>query len=111
MVLPSTVTKLKWSVFLLLLLVNISVLVIWIPARLQISEKWIHVNDIWDRAEKVIFGLVDLSLNLLFVYLVRYHLVKNGLSKYIPLYRFNLAIMCFSLSLDVSPFLFKSLEV
>lgn len=102
MVVPAMATRLKWGVFLLLLIVNISVLIIWIPARLQISAQWIHLNEVWDRCEKVIFGLIDLGLNLTFVYLVRFHLTKNGLSKYIPLYRFNLVLASLSLSLDVS---------
>ncbi|GJN69810.1 hypothetical protein PLICBS_003862 [Purpureocillium lilacinum] len=93
--------RLKWGVFLLLLLVNISVLVIWIPARLQISARWIHINEIWDRCEKVIFLLVDFSLNMRFVFLVRSSLVNYGLTKYKRLYQFNLVMVAFSMSLDV----------
>ncbi|KAI5460416.1 hypothetical protein BGZ63DRAFT_424924 [Mariannaea sp. PMI_226] len=94
-------TRLKWAVFGLLLLVNISVLVIWIPAQLQISSYWVRINDVWDRCEKVIFCLVDLSLNLRFVYLVRTRLISHGLSKYTPLFHFNCVMIGFSISLDI----------
>ncbi|KAM6488327.1 hypothetical protein HDV62DRAFT_347535 [Trichoderma sp. SZMC 28011] len=102
MAVPGAARSLKWGVFLLLLLVNISVMVIWTPAHLQLSPRWIHINDIWDRVEKVIFLLIDLSLNVRFMYLVRSRLIKSGLSKYIPLYRLNLVLVCFSMCLDVS---------
>lgn len=102
MAVPGAARSLKWSVFLLLLLVNISVMVIWTPAHLQLSPRWIHINDIWDRVEKVIFCIIDLSLNVRFMYLVRSRLIKSGLSKYIPLYRLNLVLVCFSMCLDVS---------
>lgn len=102
MAVPGAARSLKWGVFLLLLLVNISVMVIWTPAHLQLSPHWIHINDIWDRVEKVIFCIIDLSLNVRFMYLVRSRLIKCGLSKYIPLYRLNLVLVCFSMCLDVS---------
>ncbi|POS80365.1 hypothetical protein DHEL01_v201256 [Diaporthe helianthi] len=95
------VIRLKWGVALLLGLVNISVFIVWMPARLQISPAWIRFNEIWDRVEKGIFALIDLALNLYFIYLVRSELVAHGLTKYVPLYKFNLVMICFSLSLDV----------
>ncbi|RYP89450.1 hypothetical protein DL769_000001 [Monosporascus sp. CRB-8-3] len=82
-------------------LINISVYCIWIPARLQISPTYIHVNEIWDRVEKVIFCLIDASLNLYFIYLVRSRLIAGGLDKYTSLYRFNLVMIAVSMSLDV----------
>ncbi|UKZ77002.1 hypothetical protein TrVFT333_004718 [Trichoderma virens FT-333] len=100
--LPGAARSLKWGVFLVLLLVNISVMVIWTPAHLQLSPRWVHINEIWDRAEKVIFLIIDLSLNIRFMYLVRSRLIKSGLSKYVPLYRLNLVLVCFSMCLDVS---------
>ncbi|RKL08700.1 hypothetical protein BFJ68_g9494 [Fusarium oxysporum] len=97
-----SVTRLKWGVFLLLLLVNISVLIIWIPAQLQISPRWILINEIWDRCEKGIFAIVDLSLNLRFIFLVRSRLISYGLEKYVPLFRFNCVMICISISLDIA---------
>ncbi|KAG8167819.1 hypothetical protein KVR01_003508 [Diaporthe batatas] len=95
------VVRLKWAVALILGLVNISVFIVWMPARLQISPAWIHFNEIWDRVEKGIFALIDLGLNLYFIYLVRSELVAHGLTKYTALYKFNLVMIVFSLSLDV----------
>ncbi|CRK18261.1 hypothetical protein BN1723_006753 [Verticillium longisporum] len=94
-------TRLKWGVFLVLLAINISVFCVWIPARLQISEGIIHANNIWDRIEKGIFLIIDLGLNLTFIYLVRSRLIASGLTKYTVLFRFNLAMICISMSLDI----------
>lgn len=96
------VRNLKWIVAAVLGAINISVFCIWIPARLQISEKIIFVNEIWDRIEKVIFLLVDSGLSLYFIYLVRAKLLANGLTKYMVLFKFTLVMVAFSLSLDVS---------
>ncbi|PTD10922.1 hypothetical protein FCULG_00011243 [Fusarium culmorum] len=101
MVSKARATRLKWIVFVIILLVNISVFVIWMPARLQINDRWIRLNSIWDRCEKVIFAVVDGVLNGYFIYLVRSRLIENGLTKYIPLYRMNLGLIVLSLSLDI----------
>lgn len=95
-------TKIRWTVAFILGLVNISVFCIWLPARLQISETYIHVNNIWDRIEKGIFLIVDASLNFYFIYLVRVKLIANGLQKYMPLFKFNIFMVAVSISLDVS---------
>lgn len=83
--------------------INISVFIIWMPARLQISSHWIYLNDIWDRVEKGIFLLIDLGLNLYFIYIVRSELIGHGLKKYWNLYWFNVGMIFVSISLDVSP--------
>ncbi|KAJ2984749.1 hypothetical protein NUW58_g5897 [Xylaria curta] len=95
------VNRLKWTVAGVLLLVNFGVYIIWIPAHLQISPIWIQTNEIWDRVEKVIFALVDLSLSAYFAYLVRSSLIANGLLKYNRLFHFNVVMIFFSLSLDI----------
>ncbi|KAL7770795.1 hypothetical protein CFE70_000734 [Pyrenophora teres f. teres 0-1] len=74
---------------------------IWIPARLQISDRWIYVNSIWDRTEKVLFLLLDGYLNYYFIRVVNADLVRNGLTKYNRLVRFNKRMIVVSLSLDV----------
>lgn len=102
MVVRAHATRLKWTVFLIILVINISVFIIWIPARLQINQTWISINNVWDRIEKAIFCLVDLGLNLYFVRLIRTRLVNNGLKKYIPLYKMNLVLVSISMTLDVS---------
>lgn len=101
MPIPAQATRLKWGVFGILLAVNISVFCVWIPARLQINETYIHINEIWDRIEKGIFLLVDAGLNLTFIYLVKSRLIASGLTKYTALFRFNLAMIAVSMSLDV----------
>jgi hypothetical protein len=97
-----TATKLTWIVFLILLILNFSVFIVWIPARLQISSEWIRLNTYWDRTQKGLFLLIDVALNYYFVYLVKARLIADVLDKYIPLFRFNLAMMGLSVSLDVS---------
>lgn len=63
--------RLKFYVALLITAINISVYCIWVPARLQISERYIHINEFWDRTEKVIYLLVDAALNLYFIIIVK----------------------------------------
>ncbi|KAH7112001.1 hypothetical protein EDB81DRAFT_873667 [Dactylonectria macrodidyma] len=95
------VWRIKYGVAAFITAINISVYCIWIPARLQISEKYILINEVWDRCEKVIYLLVDACLNFLFIRIVRSNLVELGLSKYDNLVRFNMFIIVFSLSMDV----------
>lgn len=99
---PDRARKLKWAVGIAIGIINISVFCIWIPARLQISKTYIRANHIWDRAEKCIFLLIDAFLNIYFMYLIKTKLVANGLVKYKLVYQFNLVMVIFSLSLDVS---------
>lgn len=99
-------------------LINISVFVIWMPARLQISNEyvverilsifglltvfsWIHINNVWDRTEKVLYLLIDGFLNFYFMRVVRANLVKNGLKKYKKLVLFNKYMIIISLLMDV----------
>lgn len=100
---PTIVRRLKWAIFVILALINVSVFCIWIPARLQISQTYIDINNVWDRIEKGIFAVIDLALNFYFVYLVRSSLISYGLTKYVVLYRFNLVMVIVSISMDVSP--------
>lgn len=93
--------RLKFYVALFITAINVSVYCIWVPARLQISERYIHINEFWDRTEKVIYLLVDAALNLYFIIIVKRNLVANGLKKYKRLTNFNIFIIIFSLSMDV----------
>ncbi|KAM0240254.1 hypothetical protein ACHAPO_002150 [Fusarium lateritium] len=101
MVVRSNGTKLKWLCFLILLAINISVFCIWVPARLQISERYIHLNEVWDRCEKVIFAIMDAILNFYFIYIVKQRLVANGLQKYTRLYQMNMFLCGISIALDI----------
>lgn len=98
---PDRARKLKWAVGIAIGIINISVFCIWVPARLQISKSYINANHIWDRAEKCIFLVIDGFLNGYFMYLIKSKLVANGLTKYKLVFRFNLVMVIFSLSLDV----------
>ncbi|KAB8293763.1 hypothetical protein EYC80_009248 [Monilinia laxa] len=91
---------LKIAIAVCITFINISVYCIWIPARLQISEKYIHLNDIWDRCEKSIYLAVDAWLNFYFMKTVHSKLVGNGLKKYKTLIKFNALLVAFSLGMD-----------
>lgn len=92
---------LKWTLFGFVGLINISVFAIWIPARMNISPTFAHVNNIWDRIEKVLYLIIDGALNGYFLYLVRAKLISRGLNKYKPLFNFNAVIVGVSLSMDI----------
>jgi hypothetical protein len=81
--------------------INISVFNIWIPARLQISERYHLINEYWDRAEKCLYLLVDALLNWYFLKTVKANLISNGLTKYNKLVQFNQRIVMLSLLMDV----------
>ena len=70
--------RLRIGVAVLITAVNISVYCIWVPARLQVSERYIYINDRWDRCEKVIYLCVDGALNWYFMHIVRKRLVDQG---------------------------------
>ncbi|KAF4470625.1 hypothetical protein FALBO_2470 [Fusarium albosuccineum] len=101
MVIRSNGTRLKWVCFIILLAVNISVFCIWVPARLQINDSWVHINEIWDRCEKVIFAIMDAALNFYFIWVVKKRLISNGLQKYNRLYQMNLFLVAISIALDI----------
>ncbi|KAF2090160.1 hypothetical protein K490DRAFT_35531 [Saccharata proteae CBS 121410] len=94
-------SRMKWIVAGVFGLINVSVFCIWIPAHLQISQTWIHINDIWDRLEKGLFLVIDAGLNFYFVYRVNSRLVSKGLTKYMPLFKYNAAIVVVSIAMDV----------
>lgn len=97
----TTVFRVKWGTFALLILINISVVCIWVPANLQISQKFITINNIWDRIQKGLICVIDAALNYYFVHLVRSRLIANGLTKYTRLYRYNLFMIIVSIALDI----------
>ncbi|KFA55134.1 hypothetical protein S40293_08675 [Stachybotrys chartarum IBT 40293] len=94
------IRRLKWAVFIVVLLINIAVACIWIPSRLQISTTYHDINEGWDRTEKALLAIIDVGLNLYFIYLVRSSLISLGLKRYVPLYRFNIAMIIISVAMD-----------
>ncbi|CAJ2503566.1 Uu.00g109600.m01.CDS01 [Anthostomella pinea] len=97
---PSAETWLRWSVVAYIGLINISVFIIWIPSQLHVSDRWMHINSIWDKIEKVLILVIDASLNCYFIYIVRTRMIAKGLTKYKTIYKFNLTMIFFSISLD-----------
>jgi len=94
--------QLKWALAVSTTIVNISVFCIWIPAHMPgANDTIITLNNAWERVEKGFFLLLDLSLNLIFLYLVRSRLISGGLSKYWRLYNFNAGIVVVSTCMDI----------
>jgi hypothetical protein len=98
---PAEKRRLKLWVAAIIGVFNVAVFIIWIPARLQISPTWIHANAVGDRIGKCVFLIVDLTLNVMFIRLVKSQLIAQGLTKYTRVYRFNLLMMGVSIALDV----------
>lgn len=61
----------------------------------------IRSHPVWNRVEKVTFMVTDLCLQAYFVHLVRANLLSNGLTKYRFLFRVNVGMIFFSISMDV----------
>jgi hypothetical protein len=93
--------KLKWALFLSIAGINIAVCYIWTTAQMPSATPYqIHVNHMFEKAEKTFFLVIDLSLNLYFLYLVRFRLIADGLGKYWMLFNFNAGIVVISTSMD-----------
>ncbi|KAG6013379.1 hypothetical protein E4U54_006833 [Claviceps lovelessii] len=94
---------LKWGLFGLIACVNIAVCVLW-PAAYEVNatDEQKHINDIFEKVEKTFFLVVDLGLNLIFLYLVRFRLIAHGLSKYWLLFKFNCALVVLSTGMDAA---------
>ncbi|KAH6686216.1 hypothetical protein F5X68DRAFT_232380 [Plectosphaerella plurivora] len=93
---------LKVAVTTIVTILNVSISILWIPGALQISRGYIRALKQLDRVEKSLFTVLDASLNILFIYLVRTKLVKSGLVRYMNLFYFNIAMVIVSVSLDVA---------
>lgn len=65
------------------------------------TQTQITLNNAWERAEKSFFLMLDLGLNLFFLYLVRSRLISGGLTKYWRLYNFNVGIVVVSTCMDI----------
>lgn len=63
--------------------------------------RWIHINNGWDRTEKVLYLVLDAFLNYYFIRVVKQNLIDHGLEKYNTLVRFNQYMIVISLLMDV----------
>lgn len=66
-----------------------------------VAHRFGKINHISDRIQKVVYLLVDASLNFLFVRIVKKELVELGLTKYKRLADFNIRIILLSITMDV----------
>lgn len=92
---------LRWGPFTIVLLLNIGVYLVWIPAHIKGSGPFFEANKYYSRCEKVIYMILDATLNYYFCSLVKCRLIDAGIRKYQSLYKFNLSIILLSMSLDV----------
>ncbi len=93
---------LRWGLFAATACINIAVAFIWIRAHMPgATPEQVNLNHQFERAEKSFFLVLDLGLNLFFLYLVRFRLASDGLSKYWRLYNFNAGIVVISTSMDI----------
>ncbi|KAF2636450.1 hypothetical protein P280DRAFT_510412 [Massarina eburnea CBS 473.64] len=97
-----TVTKIKWGTAAVITVINISVLVIWIPAHIASPIPiFVKINNVWDKITKVLILTVDAGLNWYFLRNVNIRLVKqHRLIKYKPLVGFNAKLMVLSIAMD-----------
>ncbi|OMP83116.1 hypothetical protein BK809_0004497 [Diplodia seriata] len=96
------VRKMKWCVAAYVGVINVSVFCIWLPAQLQRSATYVRLNRIWDPVTKGLFLLLDGSLNLYFLRMVRRDLIAMGLHKYTTLFWTNAAMAVVSVFMDVA---------
>ncbi|KAM0540957.1 hypothetical protein ACHAPJ_013442 [Fusarium lateritium] len=93
---------LKWGLLVVIGFVNVAVCYIFTVAHLDTAtDSQKHVNMVFEKAEKSFFLIVDLALNLYFLYLVRYRLIADGLGKYWRLFNFNAGMVLISTSMDI----------
>lgn len=93
---------LKWGLAAAITAVCLVVLYLWPAAHVTTaSDKLKNINFIFENVEKVFFLIVDLGLNLYFLYLVRFSLIEYGLNKYWRLFRFNAFMVVISTTMDI----------
>ncbi|RSL95309.1 hypothetical protein CEP52_012136 [Fusarium oligoseptatum] len=93
---------LKWSLVVSIGLINIAVCYIWTVAHMKgATPAQVHHNVIFEKVEKIFFLIIDLGLNMYFLYLVRYRLIEDGLSKYWRLFNFNAGMVGISTTMDI----------
>lgn len=93
---------LKWGLAALITPVCIAVLYIWTAAHVEsATPEQIELNRVFELCEKAFFLVVDLSLNLYFLYLVRFRLIACGLTKYWTLFNFNVGMVIISTAFDI----------
>jgi hypothetical protein len=73
----------------------------WIVAHLDdATPEQIRLNFIFEKIEKSFFLVIDLALNIYFLYLVKSRLISAGLNKYWRLFNVNIGMVVISTMLD-----------
>ena len=92
-------------------MIIIAVYYIWVTAHLETATpEQIRLNFIFEKVEKSFFLIIDLALNVYFLYLVKSRLISAGLNKYWRLFNVNVGMVCISTGLDALLLGFLSLE-
>lgn len=95
-------SQLKWGLCISILFVNIAVCYIFTVAHLPTATaQQKFTNLVFEKSEKSFFLIIDLALNMYFLYLVRYRLIADGLDKYWRLFNFNAGMVFISTSMDI----------
>jgi hypothetical protein len=83
----------------------------WVTAHLDsATPEQIRLNFVFEKIEKSFFLVVDLALNLYFLYLVKSRLISAGLTKYWRLFNVNVGMVVICLVLDALLLGFLSLS-
>ncbi|KAH7016564.1 LOW QUALITY PROTEIN: uncharacterized protein B0I36DRAFT_377954 [Microdochium trichocladiopsis] len=94
--------RLKWGLVIVIGCIDIAVYYIWTTAHMPgATPSQIHLNLVFEKAEKSFFLVIDLGLNASFLYLVRFGLIAHGLGKYWRLFNFNAGMVVVSTSIDI----------
>lgn len=94
-------TWLKIALFTSILGVNLTVCSLWVPAQRSTAQPdQIRLNHIFETVEKTFFLVLDLALNIFFLFLVHHHLIAGGLNKYWRLFKWNIGMVCLSTAMD-----------
>ncbi|KAH7025247.1 uncharacterized protein B0I36DRAFT_250853, partial [Microdochium trichocladiopsis] len=94
--------RLKWGLVIVIGCIDIAVYYIWTTAHMPgATPSQIHLNLVFEKAEKSFFLVIDLGLNAYFLYLVRFGLIAHGLGKYWRLFNFNAGMVVVSTSIDI----------
>ncbi len=98
---PAKQWWLRVSLLIAIGMINISFFAIAIPSRLHVNNTFARANHVWNPMERSLLAAIDLCLNGYFMWLVKSKLVACGLSHYKTVYRYNLLMVSFSMSLEV----------
>jgi len=98
---PARQWWLRVSLLVAIGIINVSFFVIAIPGRLHVNDTFIRANHVWNPIERSLLAAIDLCLNGYFMWLVKSKLVACGLTHYNLVYKYNLVMVSFSMSLDI----------